>query len=154
MRFLAAVLVALTLAAPSFASEAHPTQDELEAELVCPTCHEPLDESSAPAAVRIKDYIRKRIAQGATEDQIKNELVAQFGSRVLGVPGTHGFDLLAWVLPLGGGGLGLVVVGFGAWTWSRNRDDEPEGIDPLGPPSGLAPDVEQRVDDELARFDV
>ncbi|MEI8105215.1 MAG: cytochrome c-type biogenesis protein CcmH [Actinomycetes bacterium] len=151
MRLLVAALTALVLAVPALADNLHPSQRQMEAELVCPTCHEPLDESSSPIAQRIKDYIRKRIAEGATENQIKDELVAQLGPRVLGVPSTHGFDLLAWVIPLGGMGLGFLAVGAGAWAWSRNRSTDEAVLDPGA--SSLGTHVEKRLDDELARFD-
>lgn len=149
-----AALVALALAAPALASERHPTQSELEAELVCPTCHSPLDESNSPVAQQMKAYIRKRIAQGATKSKIVNELVGApnyLGKGVLGVPQTHGFDLLAWVLPFAGIGVGAAALGGGAWYWSRNRSG-------LGPASGdesppLDPELDRRVDEELARFD-
>jgi cytochrome c-type biogenesis protein CcmH len=137
------------------ASEKHPTQSELEAELVCPTCHTTLDESDAPVARQMKVYIRRRIAQGATKSQIEGELVAQLGEGVLGVPRKHGFDLLAWVLPLGGIAIGAAAIGAAAWYWSRFRpgqSDEPFERPPDEPP--LDPELERRVDEELARFDV
>ena len=40
---------------------------ELEAELVCPTCHTPLDESDSPFAQQMKTYIRAQIAACQTE---------------------------------------------------------------------------------------
>ena len=153
MRPLAVVLaaVALVLAAPALASEQHPTQSEMEAELVCPTCHTPLDESDSPAAQEIKAYVRERIAQGWTKSQIEDALVQVFGPAVLGVPRTHGFDLLAWALPIGGILIGAVVLGGGAWAWSRNRPGPGEPAAAGGPP--LDPELERRVDEELARFD-
>ena len=45
-------LLALVLAPAALASEEHPTQAELEGELVCPTCHTTLDQSNAPVALR------------------------------------------------------------------------------------------------------
>jgi len=120
VRALAAVLVAgLALAAPAFASEQHPTQSEMEADLVCPQCHTPLDESDSPIAQQMKAQIRTWIAAGWTKSQIEDGFVAQLGPAVLGVPRTHGFDLLAWVLPLGGIALGAVLLGFGAWANER-----------------------------------
>src|SRR5262249_51710278 len=113
--------LALVVAAPALASEQHPTQSEMEAELVCPTGHTTLDLSDSPAAQDIKDYVAKRIAEGATKSQIKSELVAQLGPSVLAVPRTHGFDLLAWLLPFLGVAVGAVVLGAAAWYWSRNR---------------------------------
>jgi cytochrome c-type biogenesis protein CcmH/NrfF len=142
--------VALVVAAPAAASEQHPTQAELETMLVCPSCHVPLDESNAPVAQQMKSFIRTRIAQGATRSQIVDELVGppnNLGTAVLGVPRTHGFDLVAWVLPFAGIALGAAAVGAGAWRWSRTR----AGSVPA--PPRLDPDVERRVDEELARFD-
>ena len=153
MRVVAAVVAAaaLVLAAPAFASEQHPTQSEMEAELVCPTCHTPLDESDSVAAQQIKAYVRKRIAAGWTKSQIEDALVQVFGPAVLGVPRTHGFDLLAWALPIGGIIVGAVVLGGGAWVWSRNRPGDNLSLAGAGAP--LDPELERRVDEELARFD-
>ena len=152
VRALAAALVAgLALAAPALASEQHPTQSEMESVLVCPQCHTPLDESDSPIAQQMKAQIRKWIAAGWTKSQIEDAFVAQLGPAVLGVPQTHGFDLLAWVLPLGGIALGAVALGFGAWVWSRNRAADNAPLAGDGP--ALDPELERRVDEELARFD-
>jgi cytochrome c-type biogenesis protein CcmH len=142
--------LALALAAPAFANEQHPTQSELEAELVCPTCHTPLDESDSPVAQQMKSFIRTHIAMGWTKSRIVNTLVAQpgLGTAILGVPRKHGFDLLAWLLPLAGIGVGALALAGGAWAWSRNRP----GTGPPGAPR-LDPALERRVDDALARFD-
>jgi cytochrome c-type biogenesis protein CcmH len=148
LRLAAVVLAALALvvAAPASASQQHPTQGELEAMLVCPSCHVPLDESNSAVAQQMKAYIAKRIAQGATRSQIVDELVAQLGPGVLGVPRTHGFDLVAWVLPFALIAAGAVALGAGAWWWSRTRG-EPETA------AALDAATERRIDEELARFD-
>ena len=99
----------------------------------------------------MKAYIRKHIAAGWTEQQIKDGLVAQLGPGVLGVPGKHGFDLLAWLIPFLGIAAGAAAIAGGAWVWSRNRDDPGAPSAPGGP--ALAPSLERRVDEELARFD-
>jgi cytochrome c-type biogenesis protein CcmH/NrfF len=153
VKLAAAVLAALALvaAAPAGASQLHPTQDELEALLVCPSCHVPLDESNAPVAQQMKAFIAKRIAQGATRSEIIDELVGppnNFGTAVLGEPQTHGFDLIAWILPFAGIAAGALAIGGAAWYWSRSRG-APQ------PAAGAALDAatERRIDDELARFD-
>jgi cytochrome c-type biogenesis protein CcmH/NrfF len=153
MRFLVLAALALALAAPAFASEQHPSQSELESELVCPQCHEPLDESSSPIAQQMKAYIRKHIAMGWTKSEIVNSLVGppnNLGVAVLGVPRKHGFDLLAWLLPIAGILVGAVALAGGAWAWSRNR-----GAGEAAPAAGpaLDPLLERRVDEALARFD-
>jgi cytochrome c-type biogenesis protein CcmH len=109
--------------------------------------------SSAPIAQRMKAYIARRAGPPscATEGQIKDELVAQFGPEVLAEPARKGFDLLAWLLPLGGGLLGVVVIGTLAWRWSRGRS--PDGPGPSGATERLDPELERRLDEELARFD-
>ena len=153
----AAALVVLTFALPAaaLASEEHPTQRELEAYLVCPTCHTTLDESNSPVALQMKAYIRKRIAEGATKSQIIDEFVGppnNMGVSVKGVPDTSGFDLLAWLLPLTGIAVGAVGLGAAAWYWSRSRGaDGRIAVATTGPP--LDPELDRRVDEELARFD-
>jgi cytochrome c-type biogenesis protein CcmH/NrfF len=138
--------LALVLTGPAAASEQHPTQGELEAMLVCPSCHVPLDESNSAVARQMKAYVAKRIAEGATRSQIVDELEAQLGPGVLGVPRTHGFDLVAWVLPIAGILAGAVALAAGAWWWSRSRGE------PVAQPA-LDAATERRIDEELARFD-
>lgn len=145
-----ALLLALAavLAAPALAG-GRPSQADLEGEIVCPTCRTTLDQSSAPIAIRMKAFIRERIAAGDSAAEIKAQLVDQFGPGVLAEPPKRGFDLLAWLLPIGGVAVGAVAVGVLAWGWSRRRegDDDPGG----GPP--LDSELERRLDEELARFD-
>jgi cytochrome c-type biogenesis protein CcmH len=141
-----ALTAALALAAVAGAADP-PRAADLEAELVCPTCKTTLDQSDAPVARRMKAYIRERIAAGATGAEIKADLVSQFGRGVLAEPPKQGFDLLAWVLPLAGVLLGAVLVGGLAWSWSRGREP-PEPAQPA-----LDPELERRVDEELARYD-
>jgi cytochrome c-type biogenesis protein CcmH len=150
VRSLLVAVLALALAGPAAASELKPTPAELESELVCPVCETTLDTSDAPAARRIKAYIRARIAAGDTKSEIKAKLVDQFGPTVLAVPPRKGFDWLAWLLPIGGLAIGAVVVGALAWHWSRGRGDEPPPPDELEP---LDPELERRLDAELARFE-
>jgi hypothetical protein len=113
-------LVAGLLAAPALAA---PSPADLEAELVCPVCGTTLDQSDAPVAQRMKQIVRQRLAEGATEAQIKAELVDQFGA--------------------GGIGVGLL-----AWGW-RRRHSEGE----VAAPAELDPELERRLDAELRRFD-
>ena len=122
MRGAAAALVgavALAVAAPALASEQHPTLPELEGELMCLVCHEPLDQSNSPFSDRERALIRRYIAAGDTKSEIKDKLVAQFGKQILAAPPDSGFDILAWWLPIAGLVGGALVLGFLAWFWSR-----------------------------------
>lgn len=154
MRLLALALAALLLAGPAAASESHPTQGELESELMCPICAgETLAQSDTAPAQRIKAYIASRIAAGATKSQIKDELVTQWGQRILAAPPRHGFNLLAWVLPLVGIVGGAGIMGLLAWRWTRVREPEPAPEQWALNGHPLGPDEERRLDEELARFD-
>jgi cytochrome c-type biogenesis protein CcmH len=148
-----ALVVALAVVAPAAASEQHPTLPELERELICPTCHESLAASNSPIADRMRAFIRARIAAGDTKSQIEAKLVDQFGEAVLAAPPKSGFNLLAWILPLAGIVLAAGIVGVLAYRWSRTRR-APELADPSA--NGryhLDPELERRVDEELARYD-
>jgi len=153
-RILAVLVVALAVVAPAAASEQRPTLPELERELICPTCHELLAASTSPIAERMRVFIRARIAAGDTKSEIKDKLVDQFGESVLAAPQKSGFNLLAWVLPLAGIVLAAGVVGYVAYRWSRGRklEEEAGGLSANGRFS-LDPELERRLDEELARYD-
>ena len=117
---------------------------------MCPVCETTLDTSNAPVALRMKAFIRARIAAGDTKSEIKAKLVDQFGPTVLAVPPRKGFDWLAWLLPLAVLGVGVVAVAALAWRWSRRRDEPPSGSDGVDP---IDPELERRLDAELARYE-
>lgn len=146
MRGMVVAVLALALAAPALASERHPTLGELEGEVMCPTCKTTLDMSDAPIANRIRAFISARIVAGDTKSEIKSKLVAQFGPAILAEPSKKGFNLLAWVLPFLALGIGAVALGWLAWRWSRRAT--PPAAEPA-----LGPELERRVDEELARYD-
>ena len=152
-RLLAALVVALAVVSPAAASEQNPTLPELERELICPTCHESLAASSSPIADRMRAFIRARIAAGDTKSEIKAELVDQFGESVLAAPPKSGFNLLAWLLPLAGIVVAATILGVLAYRWSRGR----KAPDPADPSANgrfhLDPELERRLDEELAHFD-
>ncbi|HEY1318294.1 MAG TPA: cytochrome c-type biogenesis protein [Gaiella sp.] len=145
----ALALGAVVAALLTGAATAAPSPADLEAELVCPVCGTTLDQSDAPVAQRMKQIIRERLAAGATEAQIKSELVEQFGPGVLAEPPKSGFDLLAWLVPLALLLAGAVGVGLIAWGWSRRRGDGETDEAPVA----LDPELERRVDAELRRFE-
>jgi cytochrome c-type biogenesis protein CcmH/NrfF len=151
VKSLVVVAAALALAAPAAACTTHASQSHLETLLVCLECHTTLDESNSPFANQMKADVARRIAACQTERQILDAMVAQFGTGVLSTPQTHGFDLVAWLLPLGGIALGAAAIGGGTWHWSRSRTAGGGGPPPLAE-SGLGPEDERLVDDALARF--
>jgi cytochrome c-type biogenesis protein CcmH len=141
VRLLTALVVALALAAPAAASEQHPTLPELERELICPACHETLAASSSAIADRIRAFVRQRIAAGDTKSEIKAKLVDQFGEAVLAAPPKSGFALAA------------AIVGGLAYRWSRRRQGGTRGDPSTNGRFHLDPELERRLDEELARYD-
>jgi cytochrome c-type biogenesis protein CcmH len=118
----------------------------LEGQIMCLTCNTTLDQSDSAFARRVEHLIKVRIAQCKTSGQIKAELVAMFGDRILAAPPHKGFDLLAWWLPLGGILAGALFLALGVWRWTRRgREAAPE------PP--VEPELDARVDELLAKWD-
>ena len=150
MKAVAIAVAALALAPAAFACTPRASQASLESKLVCIQCHTTLDESDSPFANELKAEVARRIARCQSERQILDAMVAEFGSTVLSTPQTHGFDLLAWILPLGGIALGAGALGFGARHWSRARTT---ASDDSTQTDELAPEDERRVDEELDRFE-
>jgi cytochrome c-type biogenesis protein CcmH len=149
---LVSCVAALAFAGAAVASEEHPTLAELEREVICPACHTTLDLSSSPIADRMRLFISARIAAGDTKSEIESKLVDQFGEAVLAAPPKKGFNLLVWVLPLAGVVLGAVALAILARRWSQTQ--APASADPSSNGRGpLDPDLERRLDEELARFD-
>jgi cytochrome c-type biogenesis protein CcmH len=138
----------LVAASPAAAGAAEPRASlpDIEDEVMCTICGTLLAESDSPQADRERALIRQLIDQGKDKDQIKDALVAQYGSRVLATPSGHGFDLLAWLVPgvailLAGGAIGYFAVR------SRRRSGEPE-------PPALDASERSRLDQDMARYDL
>ena len=165
----AVALAVLALSGVAAASEERPTLREIEGEVMCPVCMTTLDQSHSPIADRMRAFIAQRIAAGQTKSEIKDELVAEFGTAVLAAPPKRGFNLVAWILPLAGAAVGALVLAALAWRWTRRREPlggaaiaSANGDTALGleSPAGvtleheaLEPELERRVDEELARFE-
>lgn len=145
------LMAVLALALAPTASAACPTVADLEDELICPTCKTTLDQSDAPVARQIKALVARRVAQCASKEEIKDELVDDFGPAVLAAPPREGFHWLAWLLPLAGLLSAAAVISVFVWRWSHSRPAE-VAVDSNGR-LPLDPELERRLDRELARYD-
>lgn len=147
--------IALAVPVPAPASEARPTQAELEGELICPVCTPAtLDQSDSQIARNMKRVIGERIAAGDTKSEIKDRMVEQFGPEVLAAPPRSGFNWLAWLLPFAGLAVGAAAVGVAAWRWSRSRESAvDESFQSRNGRPQVDPELERRVEEELARFE-
>ena len=135
-------LVALTAATPVT------TLPDVEDEVMCTTCGVPLNIAESPQADRQRAFIRARVEEGLTKDEVKAALVEEYGSQVLAMPrGDEGVGLAAYLVPaaLGLGGVALLAVLLPRW---RRRAPAPIGA---GTPAGDVSDAElARMDRELA----
>src|SRR5688572_19210078 len=80
--FLVVALV-LAAAAPALAAEPRTTLPDVEDEVMCVECGTALNVSTSPVADQEREFIRRRIADGMSKDEIKAALVAEYGEQVL-----------------------------------------------------------------------
>ncbi len=114
--------LALTLPlAPAAAGAVQPRASltDIENDVMCVACHEPLAVAESPQAYAERDYIRSLIAQGETKAQIERALVGQYGPAVLGRPPAHGFNLTVYILPPALVLIGVAVLAFTLPKWRR-----------------------------------
>ena len=146
MRVLLALVLLLSLTAA--VQQPKTTLPDVEDEVMCVECRTALNISQAPVADQERAFIRERIAEGMTKDEIKAALVEEYGPDVLAVPESKGFDLTAWVVPGALVALAALGVSLLARRWRRTS-----GPDGGGDPPDLDPDDARRLDAELAAFD-
>ena len=74
---------------------------DLSASIACPTCDgQSVADSDSSAARNVRTFVERRIADGETDGQIRDELAARYGERILLTPGRSGLAGLVWVLPV------------------------------------------------------
>jgi cytochrome c-type biogenesis protein CcmH len=146
------VAVAPVLTAPTAQAAAPPRASltDIENDVMCVVCNEPLAVSRSPEADQERTVIRSLIARGETKSQIERQLVAQYGPGVLGKPPAHGFNLTVYVLPpaVVAVGLGVLAVALPRW---RRRAAAARSRPALAGPA-LEPAEERRLDEELGRY--
>ena len=76
---LAAVLAALAAGPRGAGRRRAPRSSQIQNDMMCVACHEPLAVAQSPEAFSERQYIRDLIAQGLTKAQIERQLVAQYG---------------------------------------------------------------------------
>jgi cytochrome c-type biogenesis protein CcmH len=122
LRLLAAVLLAtFALTAPAAAATTKPRASltDIENDVMCTLCHESLAVAQSPQADSERNYIRGLIAKGETKQQILRDMVAQYGSEVLGRPPASGFNLTVYVIPPAILAIGIAILAFTLPRWRR-----------------------------------
>ena len=110
-------LIALGVIAVGLASgpTPPPTPDDraraIAERLNCPFCAgETLASSQSGVARDLRELIRRRIDEGATDDEILAEFVDRYGESILLDPPARGWGLAVWAAPVVVGVVGVVVV--------------------------------------------
>ena len=107
--------------------------EHLFGQLRCLVCqNESIDDSQADLARDLRQIVRRKVALGRTDAQIKGFLVARYGEFILLKPTFSAGNSLLWLAPL------LIVLGGGAFFAVRSRGGT--GLEPA-----LTPDEEARL---------
>src|SRR5436305_3590276 len=150
MKKLAALMTILLLAAPAAAAAAtcpKTSLADIEEEVMCPVCGVPLElATEAPQANRERAFIQRQVQACQSKQQIKNELVAQFGDRVLALPPSKGFDLVAYLAPAAAVLAGVAAV----VTVARRRR---RGGAPAAATNGATPGTNALAGEDAARLE-
>jgi cytochrome c-type biogenesis protein CcmH len=101
-------------ALPDPAAEARAAK--LASQLQCPVCQgQSIAASPSPMARQMKDLIRSQVAEGYTDQQVREYFMSKYGEWVLLNPKPAGFNLLVYILPV------LGLLGGGAFVYSLVR---------------------------------
>jgi cytochrome c-type biogenesis protein CcmH len=118
---------------------------------MCVECGTALNVSQAPSADRERAFIRRRIAEGMTKQQVKDALVAEYGRTVLGSPPNRGFDAAVYLVPIGLALLAVLALLSTARRWRRAGDDS---ADTDADRPKLADEDAKRLDRDMAGYDL
>jgi len=145
-----AILLAALAIAPAIAAAATPRTSlaDIENDVMCVSCREPLALAQSPQAIRERAFVQTLIAQGETKSQIIQALVGQYGPAVLGKPPASGFNLTVYVLPPAVLLLGLAILAVWLPRWRRRARE-------LALPAAPRLDSAdaRRLEEDLARYD-
>lgn len=150
------VIFILLLAQPLgfvFAQTSTPSDDDVNRiarQLYCPVCENtPLDVCPTKACEEWRGQIRSMLAEGKTEEEIKQYFVDYYGVRVLAEPPRQGFFWLVPIVPTVIILLGAVVLALALWAWIRSTMTGP-GARSSEPQAGTEEYV-QRLEEELRK---
>lgn len=127
------------------------TDDQVNAvakQLFCPICENiPLDVCPTQACAQWRDTIREKLAQGWSEDKIKDYFVQQYGERVLAKPRTTGLSLYVWVIPP----TALLIAALFFAFYMRNARMKAAAAPVTASPENEEDDYAKKLEKELAK---
>jgi cytochrome c-type biogenesis protein CcmH len=103
----------------------------------CPVCQgESIANSPSPMARDMMDLVADRVAQGASDETIVDELLGSYSGAVLLDPPVGGVTLPLWLAPVLAVAVGVVVI---AWWRRHPRSETTETVNVKGRGRRLAP---------------
>ena len=107
----------------------------VSATLRCPVCQGlSLQDSPSELAQQMRGVVREQMAQGKSDDEVRQYFIAKYGDWILLKPKAEGFSTLVYVLPalfvVFGGGVVWVV----AKRWSTPAPDPVPAVGAAPPP--------------------
>lgn len=147
----------LILVVPACATEEEPATLEARAQaidrqIMCPVCPgESIAQSQVEYAEQMRAVVRAKLAQGWTEEEIKQYFVERFGEQILMAPPKQGVHLVAWIGPF----VVLVLAG-GVLVYLLNRMVRYSAVwqqDDHRPVGDVPEEYLRRLEEELERFD-
>jgi cytochrome c-type biogenesis protein CcmH len=149
-RVVALAALALALLAPAAVAAERASLTEIEKQVMCPVCGTLLQLAESPQAQRERVFIGRLIAEGKTEAEVKDALVAEYGDEVLALPPGSGFSLSAYLVPILAFLIAAAALAVGVLRWRRagGRDG------PAPQPAGPSDEDSERLDADLARYDL
>lgn len=149
---LAALAAVGVVSSATAAPVARTSLPAMEQQVMCVVCKTPLAVANGPQADAERDFIRERIAQGLTQQQIKDALVVQYGDRVLALPKEDGFNLAVYLVPIAVVLAGLALLALMLPRWRRKARARASAA--AGSGSTALSDADSlRLDEDLARYD-
>jgi cytochrome c-type biogenesis protein CcmH len=125
--------------------------DRVASKLYCPVCpNTPLNVCETQACKDWRELIGQKLSAGASDQEIVDYFVTQYGQRVLATPPPRGFNLLVWIIPAAAllAGLGALAIVLRSWSGRRG----PASVKTPAPPAPteLPAEYVERIEHELS----
>jgi len=140
------------------AQQPTPSDDQVNAiakQLYCPVCENiPLDVCPTTACAQWRELIRQKLADGWSEQQIKDYFVQQYGARVLGTPPPKGINWLVYLVPPLAILAGVYILYHAFRSWKHTAQQVDLSPSTPGPPTEMDPVQDEyikRLEDEVRK---
>lgn len=146
MLVLSLALASVALAAQSSADVEHDIGNKVYCQCGCVTSLNTCPHLNCEMKASMSKIIQAGLAKGKTEPAILQDLVDQYGEKVLAAPPARGFNLTAWILPGLGLIIGLLVAIAIVRRWHR------PALEAAAPAAPVDDNLRAAVEEEMKKF--